>query len=122
MADYIRFDNDGNIVIKYQSVDGSAIKDDANVLKVDRVTISSITKFHKVEGGQVVLMTQAEKDTLLQVEADAREQTLLARIDKYEVSNLDLLTALVKRINIRIPNNPITKAEVIQQIKDDLGL
>ena len=50
------------------------------------------------------------------------EQALLDAIGKYEISKMDLITALVKRINIRIPSNPITKQEIIQQIKDDLEL
>ncbi len=79
-------------------------------------------KFLKVVAGELVERTQAEKAIILQAEADAQAQALLDAIDKYEVSNLDLLTALVKRINVRIPSNPITKQEIMQQIKDDLGL
>jgi len=79
-------------------------------------------KYLKVVVGVVLEMSQTEKDAVDAAEAQAQEDALLARIDKYDVSNLDLLTALVKRINVRIPSNPITKAEIIQQIKDDLGL
>jgi len=122
MADYIRFDGNGIITKKYQSVDGADIKDLPDILLVDRATLDLITKFHKVENGQVVEMSQAEKDAVLQAEANAKRQALLDRIDKYEISNLDLLTALVKRINARIPSNPITKQEIIDQIKSDLGL
>lgn len=122
MADYIRFDGEGIITKKYQSVDGADIKDQSDILKVDRTTLLSITKYHKVDSGTVVEMSQPEKDALDQAEADAQAQALLDRIEKYEVSNLDLLTALVKRINVRIPSNPITKAELIAELKTMLGL
>ena len=55
---------------------------------------------------------------------------LISSVRDWIVNNLplliqagaDMLVALIKRINVRIPSNPITKSEVIQQIKDDLGL
>ena len=119
MADYIKFDENGIIVKKYQSVDGADIRDLPDILMVNRDTLRSITKFHKVENGQVIKMSQAEKDAILQAEADAEAQAIEDALQKYEVSNLELLTALVQRINIRIPANQITKAEIIQQIKDN---
>ena len=79
-------------------------------------------KYLKVDNGLVVELSQVEKDAVDQAEADAAEQALLDRIDKYDISNLDLLTALVKRINVRIPSNPITKQELINEIKSGLGL
>ena len=79
-------------------------------------------KYLEVSGGLVIEMTQAEKDDVDTVETQAQEDALLAKIDEYEVSNLALLTALVKRINVRIPSNPITKQEIIDQLKSDLGL
>ena len=112
----------GTITSKYRSVDGADLIATGNCIKVTRETLEGITKYHKVENNQVVEMTQAEKDALDQTEAYAQEQALLAQIDKYEVSNLDLLTALIKRINVRIPSNPITKQEIVDQIKSDLGL
>ncbi len=123
MADYIKFDiSNGRIIKKYVSVDGSDIKDDADVLKVDRTTLESITKFHKVDNRQVVLMTQAEKDTFIQEEKDTADNEERVRIDKLEVAVKDVIVALIKRINIRIPSNPITKQEVINQIKNDKNL
>ena len=78
--------------------------------------------YKKLENGDVVDWTQAEIATYVQAQADAQSQALLNQIDNFEVTNLDLLTALIKRINIRIPNNPITKQEIINQIKEDKGL
>jgi len=119
MGDYIRYDQDGKIINKYVSVDGGDIKDDADILQVDRPTLESITKYHKVINDTVVEMSQLEKDVLDQAEADAKEQAVFDAIDKYEISNVDLITALVQVINKRIPSNIITKAEITQQIKDN---
>ena len=122
MADYIRFNQDGIIIHKYESVDGADIKDNPDILKVDRETFNSLTKYHIVDHGVLRLMTQAEKDALDLEEADIQHQSLLDRIDKYEITNLDLLTALVKVINKRIPNNPITKQEFVTQLRADLNV
>jgi len=120
MADYIIFDGNGTITKKYISVDGADIKDRPDCLKVDRVVITSLTKFHKVENGEVVEMTQVEKDNLLQAEADAQIQTENEAIENFEIKLKVVLTALIKRINVRIPNNPITKKEVVDQLRQDL--
>ena len=101
---------------------GKACSQRQDALKIDRTTYNSLTRWHKVVNGAVVEMSQAEKDSILQAEADAQEQALLDAIDEYNISKIDLITALVKRINVRIPNNPITKQEVVDQIKTDLGL
>lgn len=127
MPEYIKHDPSstpvqGRIVEKWYSVDPSIVQGLPNILKLSRDDFRALTKWHKVSGGQVVLMTQTEKDAILAQEEADRRQKLLDRIDKYEVSNLDLLTALVKRINVRIPTNKITKQEIIDQIKSDLEL
>lgn len=72
-------------------------------------------------GSRVISWSQQEIDDAIQAEVDAQEQALLDAIDKYEISKIDLITALIKVINVRIPSNPITKQEMINQIKDDLG-
>lgn len=94
-----------------------AVRPDA--LRIDLATFNSITRFHKVVSGVVVEMSQAEKDVILQAEEDSRLQAIEDALDKFEVSNLELMTALIQRINTRIPSNPITKQEIIQQIKDN---
>ena len=67
-------------------------------------------------------MNQTEKDAVDQAIADAQEQALLDRIEALGIDNIDLFTALIKVINVRIPSNPITKQELKDQIKADLGL
>lgn len=79
-------------------------------------------KYWKQQGGAILEMTQVEKDTVDQAESDAQAQAVLDAIDNYEVSTLEIITALVKRINVRIPGNVITKQEITQQIRDDRGI
>ena len=79
-------------------------------------------QYKKLENSDVVDWTQVEIDAYVQSQADAQAQALLDAIDKYEISKIDLITALVQRINVRIPGNPITKQEIIDQIKTNLGL
>ena len=122
-GEYVCYDENGYITDKHYSVDGNhSAASNPNCIKITRNEFKSLTKWHKVENGQIVIMSQAEKDAILAQEEADKRQRLLDRIDKYEVSNLDLLTALVKRINVRIPSNKITKQEIVQQLKSDLGL
>ena len=121
MADYIKYDAvTGRILEKYKSVDGSNLVGD--ILKIDRETFDALTIYKKVFGDAVVDMNQTEKDEVDAEIAQAQADELQERLDKFEVSNLDLITALIKRINVRIPANPITKTEMIQQLRDDMGL
>lgn len=73
-------------------------------------------------GNRVIDMKQAEIDQILADQAQAEKDALITRLEKFEVSSEDIIIALIKRINIRIPNNEITKQEIIQQLKTDKGL
>ena len=122
MPNYVFYDENGIIYKKKQSISSHLIEEGLiegyeRTVKVDN--LNAITKFHKVENGVVRLMTQAEKNTLLQAEEDARILAENTAIENFEIKLKEVLTALIKRINVRIPNNPISKAEIIQQIKDD---
>ncbi len=103
-------------------INGCIYYSDQNMSEYTRVKAIGSLKYHKVVLDVVVAMSQVEIDAINDAEAQAQEDALLAQIDKYEISNIDLLTALVKVINVRIPGNVITKAEIIAQIKSDLGL
>ena len=98
---------------------GAVCSSRPDALRIDEETYNSLTRFKKVVNDEVVDMSQAEIDAILQAEADATELSIIEAIEKFEVTNLELLTALIQRINIRLPSNPITKAEVIQQLKDN---
>ena len=93
--------------------------DSPNYTQIMALLNSNPIKFLKIENGEVIERTQAEKDIILQAEADAQAQAEEDALQRYDVSNLELLTALVKRINVRMPSNPITKQEIIDQIKAD---
>ena len=79
MPDYVFYDENGKIVKKKSSisshlVDEGLIDGYERALKVDRATYNSLTRWHKVENGKIVEMTQAEKDIILQAEQNAKDQ------------------------------------------------
>lgn len=98
---------------------GAVCSSRPDALRIDEATYNSITKYHKVVNSEVIEMSQAEKDAIDQAVSDAQTQAIQDALDRFDVSNLELLTALIQRINVRIPSNPITKAEIIQQLKDN---
>ena len=55
-------------------------------------------------------------DTVKKVKSYAESANL------FNVWMFDVVTALVKVINKRMPSKPITKQEIIDRIKQDLGL
>ena len=55
-------------------------------------------------------------------EEAARIDALKDMADDLRIETKIVITALIKVINYRIPNNPITKAELVVQIKHDLGI
>lgn len=112
----------GETITGKRSSCGAVCSSRPDALRIDLAVYNSITQFHKVVGNAVIEMTQVEKDAILQAEADAKDQAILDAIDKFEVTNIDLITALIKRINVRIPGNIITKKEIIDQIKSDKGI
>ena len=84
--------------------------------EITQETVTIPWKYCKYEGNAIVEMTQAEKDER-DVEIAAQEA---AKKDAQAESDADLvyLKALVNCINVRIPNNPITKAEFKQAVRD----
>ena len=74
------------------------------------------------DNNSVVDMDSAEQTAVnqAQVSKDTAEKQQLA--DNLEYPLVDVVTALIKRINVRIPANPITKQEIINQLKVDKGL
>lgn len=79
-------------------------------------------KYWKHSAGSIVEMSAGEKSAVDAAESAATLAENQARADKLEYSQEDVLTALVKVINVRIPGNPITKQELIDQLKSDKGL
>ncbi len=122
MPEFIQTDENGKIIKKWYSVDPLVIKGLPNIIEVRRDVFKAITKFHKVVGGQVVEMTDDEKAEVIAEEKAQRNKEEIQRIENLEVSVKDVIIALIKRINARIPDNPITKEELTKQIKEDKGL
>lgn len=123
-GDYVCWDINDNITSKYQSMgDNQELLRPTECLSVSRDEMLSLTGNHKHDGSLVGfkfrVKTQTEIDVILQAQADAQALALEEQLDKFDVSNLELMTALIQRINVRIPANPITKAEMIQQLRDN---
>ncbi len=128
---WVKFDDTTKHVLGKRSGDGMNLgicgENNSNIqagyIEATESEYQAAGKWKKVDtalpvGSRVIDMPQAEKDVILQAEADAQAQAIEDALQRYEVSNLELLTALVKRINIRLPSNPITKQEIIDEIKD----
>lgn len=80
-------------------------------------------KFLKVKNGQVVEMTQAEKDAIIQAEQQAQHDAQVQNVNNLGVTVKDMIVAFVKVYNSKVPPQyRITKQEIIDQIKQDLGL
>ena len=79
-------------------------------------------KYLKVKDGKVVEMTQEEKDALLAEEQQELKDAQITAVNDLNVSVKDVVTALIKVINKRIPDNPITKEEIVNQLLEDKGL
>lgn len=82
--------------------------------KVDKSVIS---------GSRVIDLTQAEKDAILQAEADAQKNAQIAIVDKFDITAKDAFTAWIKIYNSKVPlQYRVTRQEIKDQIKKDLGL
>ena len=100
---------------------------DVNCIIATEGEAQAVGSFKKIDksatvGSRVVTMTQAEQDAIIAAETQAQLDADRARADRLDFTIEDVLVALVKRINVRIPGNPITKQEVIDQLKADKGL
>ena len=76
-------------------------------------------KYWKIQAGRVVEMTPPEKASIDQAEADALAASIESQTQDLRLDMKEVITALIQIINVRIPNNSITKAELVQRIKDN---
>jgi len=80
-------------------------------------------KYWRIVGGQVVEKSVEEKAALDIAEATALAAAQAAWQDaadnSFNLSMLEVVTALIQVINVRIPNNKITKDELVAQIKEN---
>lgn len=74
-------------------------------------------KYWKIDGEQVKPMTQVERDVVDGNELLERK----SRADNFQVGLLELVTALIKVINVRLPSGQkITKQEMIDAVKEEI--
>lgn len=106
MPDYIKFDPlTKRIIERWISIDPSKVEGYENILQVTRAVVEGITKFHKVENGEVVLMTQAEQDALLAEETQAIIDQENARIlDLDNLMQTDLSSITLAKVDTAIDN------------------
>lgn len=71
----------------------------------------------KKSGSSVVEMSPAEKQVILDAQLAERK----SRADQLLTNLPEVLTALIKVINLRLPSNKITKAELITAIKAEIA-
>lgn len=95
-----------------------------DVLINPTIQTSAVLKYCKVSiaTNEVVEMSLAEKGQVDSTELANSLPIKRAAADSLQFPLVDVIVALVKRINVRIPNNPITKQEVIDQLKADKNL
>lgn len=79
-------------------------------------------KYLKVVSGTIQEMTITEKAQADADEALAASIVEGTMVNRLEVSNEEIIMALVQTINKRLPTNKITKQEIIDQIKVNKGL
>ena len=107
-------DNQGSLSKQGSSpIDGCLYFNDDDMTEYTRVKNlygSTRQDFLKIENGIVVEKSQAEKDIVLQVEADAQAQAEINRIDNLDISLKELIGVLEKK-------GIISKTEIITELK-----
>ena len=121
------------LVVIYNTVDGQVLQiiPSANTPEYEGrgdVLINPIIpggvpqKYLKVVAGALTEQTAAEKSATDASIANDNLNLQRLAATKLQFPIEDIIVALVKRINVRIPANPITKQEIIDQLKADKGL
>ena len=118
MPEFIVYDIKGYIIEKYYSVDPSVVVGKSNLLEIPRDTFNSLTKYHKISNGQVVLMTDTEKTALDQAEALALKNSEIARVDILDITAQELAKALASLLT----TYGLTEQKIKDKIKSILKL
>ena len=89
------------------------------IVEPDLSSVSGVPiKFWKRSGNTVVEMTQAEKDAIAASELITRKNAA----DTFQADPVAIFTALIKVINIRLPQGQkITKQELIDVVKGEIS-
>ena len=93
------------IVDKWYSVDPKVVEGKPNILEIPRVVFNSLTKYYKVSNGQVVKMTQVEKDAVDAAQIQAEIDVENARISKLDNKmDIDLSGITLIKVDTAIDN------------------
>lgn len=100
---------------------------DQNVSQTEYDRVKNLLKTNPRKYLKIVSNTVQEKDTSEKTQVDVDETVALKvvesqAVDRLEVSNEDIITALIQVINARLSSNKITKQEIIDQIKTNKSL
>jgi len=107
-GDYVCHDDNGRIVAKYRSVDGGNL-DKNKCFKITREKYQSLTRWHEVKNGKVVVMSKQKKEAVLALEAKEAKDAKEANIKSGFISIQQLMAAL-ETLGI------ITKEEITDEV------
>ena len=115
---YLKSINGAEYMVDPTALEGNVVSNDPDVIiNPDISAVENVPiKYWKKVGDTIIEMSQAEKDAVIATELQARKDIA----NEFGVDVKTLLTALIKVINIRIPNNPITKQEMIDALKGEI--
>lgn len=121
MANVVIYDIQTNRVLRYLKSVNTPDYDTRPDVIVNPSLPDVALKFMKINNGQVVEMSQAEKDIVLYEEQVAANAVIEQNADDLTITIKDAFTAFIKVYNSKVPvQYQITKAELVQQLKDDL--
>ena len=106
MPEYITYNPlNGRIIDKFYSVDPSVVEGRNNLLQIPRDIFNSLTKFHKIDNGQIRLMTIAQQNALIAEENQAQIDVENLRIaDLDDLMNIDLSGIILSKVDNAINN------------------
>jgi len=88
------------------------------IINPDLAAVQNVPlKYWKRNGNNIVEMSQSEKDAITAAELQLRK----SQADNFGVGLLELVTALIEVINLRLPaGQKITKQEMIDAVKAEI--
>lgn len=116
MADVVLFTN--GVAQHLKSVNTPDYANNPNaIVSPDLSGVANVPiQWWKKSGSSIVEMTPAEKQAILDAQLAERKD----RADQMLANLPEVLTALIKVINLRLPSNKITKAELVTAIKTEI--
>ena len=109
MPEYVRYNQEGIIIQKWYSVDSSEVEGIPSVIKIDRDTFKSLTKYHKVDLNSLTVVAMT-KDEIDYVDALEKQQA--------EEAEADRIKAIGDKIDVDLSGVSLTK---IDNAIDNIG-